>query len=206
MESAPTDRLGHNTHTRHGLTDLPPRPPHLPPKTQAAQEAALRPLVYCLRAYPYWGLRLTSAETATHLHRFALAAGSHRIAALAAAYHTHLAAHERNYTLIAPVPLAWLRARPLALDAPEAIVLAFDRRPPPRHESSPNLVLALRDAVGRQPFEEPEAGESGESGEEGGGGGGGYGNGCLRLPTTGAVGAEGCVVGVFLGCWGVWWV
>lgn len=111
-------------------------------------------------------------------------AGSPRLAALASAYHTHLAAHERNYTLICPVPLAWLRARPLALaNAPDALLLAFDRRPPPVHEASPNLVVALRDAVGRQPFEEPEAEEEGEEGC------GGYGNGCLRLP-AGAVGEE----------------
>lgn len=111
-------------------------------------------------------------------------AGSPRLAALASAYHTHMAAHERNYTLICPVPLAWLRARPLALqNAPNAILLAFDRRPPPVHEASPNLVVALRDAVGRQPFEEPEAEEWEEEGC------GGYGNGCLRLP-AGVVGEE----------------
>ena len=41
----------------------PPTPStHNPPtRTQAAHEAALRPLVYCLRTYPYYGLRLTSA-------------------------------------------------------------------------------------------------------------------------------------------------
>ncbi len=106
-------------------------------------------------------------------------AGSRKLAALAATYAAGLAAQERNYTLVAPVPLAWLRARPLVLDAtraPGALVLAFDRRPPPVHEASPNLVVSLGDAVGRQPFEEPE-----EEGEEEGEA---ERNGCLRLPTV----------------------
>jgi hypothetical protein len=110
-------------------------------------------------------------------------AGSRKIAALADTYATGLAAHERNYTLVAPVPLAWLRARPLVLDAPrgQALVLAFDRRPPPVHEASPNLVVSLKDVVGWQPFEEPEGGgeEEGEAAWAAPDR-----NGCLRLPTT----------------------
>jgi hypothetical protein len=172
---------------------------------QAAQEAALRPLVYCLRTYAYYGLRLTSAETASHIQRFALVAGSRKIASLAAAYHTHLSAHDRNYTLIAPVPLAWLRARPFLLDAGgsgSAIVLAFNRRPQPVHETSPNLVVSLKDAVGREPFEEPC--ERGEEGEGEGKGEGAYRNGCLHLPTAAPMAGR-CVGGLVGLWWVVWW-
>ena len=51
----------------------------------------------------------------SHVRRFALVAGSEKLRCLCDAYTRRLASHHTTYTLVAPVPLPWLRARPLVI-------------------------------------------------------------------------------------------
>ncbi|TFJ83578.1 hypothetical protein NSK_004683 [Nannochloropsis salina CCMP1776] len=85
----------------------------------AAREAGARPLLYLLRTYPYYALRLTSGEKASHLLGFARVAGDEELEVLAQDYLHRMACHHASSLLITYVPLAWLQARSLRTGAKE---------------------------------------------------------------------------------------
>lgn len=124
----------------------------LAPVYLAAKEAQIQPLLYALRRYPLYPLRMGTISRCQQMAAFAEAVDNKPLRELA---QTLLARFEKEpgkgpeaitpVTIVTRLPVGWVRSHGLSL--PEGIVIVLTDRPSPENENSQDIILSAKTYV-----------------------------------------------------------
>lgn len=124
----------------------------LAPILSAAKEAHVQPLLYALRRYPLYPLRMGTIPRCRQMAAFAEALDNKPLRDLA---QTLMARFEKepgkgpeaitSVTIVTHLPVGWVRSHGLSL--PEGIILVLTYRPSPEDENSQDIILSAKKSV-----------------------------------------------------------